>query len=75
MRDPWDAKFCAELKKKGSGIVTDPRFRIESVTCFGIIPGPKKPKDLHSFLPSIVDEFKLLALGVLVVNSSTLVEN
>ena len=55
MRDPWDAKLCAELKKKGSGIVTDPRFRIESVTCFGIIPGPKKPKTCTaSCVPSLM---------------------
>ena len=105
LRDFWDAKLCAELKKKG--ILTDPRslafyfstdrvylfrkgrqhtvyplilincnlhpelrFRTENIICLGIIPGPKKPKDLHSFLHPIVDEFKLLAIGVPALDAS-----
>ena len=110
LRDFWDAKLCAELKKRG--ILTDPRslafyfstdgvclfrkgrqhtvhplilinynlhpelrFRTENIICLGIIPGPKKPKDLHSFLRPIVDEFKLLAAGVPAIDASIPVDN
>ena len=35
-----------------------------NVIYLGVVPGPKKPSDLHSFLRSVVDEFKLLVAGV-----------
>lgn len=36
-------------------------FRIENVVCLGILPGPKKPKDLHSLLcPSSTNSSCLL---------------
>ena len=107
LRDFWDAKLCAELKKKG--ILTDPRslafyFSTDGVCLFrkgrqhtvhplllinlhpklrfqkeiiflGIIPGPKKPKDLLSFLRPVVDEFKVLASGVPAIDASIPVEN
>ena len=46
------------------------RFQKENVISLGIIPGPKKPKDLLSFLYPVVDEFKRLAIGVDAIDGS-----
>ena len=110
VRDFWDAKLCAELKKKG--VLNDPRslafyfstdgvflfrkgrqhtvhplllinynlhpelrFRKENIICLGIIPGPKKPKHLLSFLRPVIDEFKELAAGVPAIDGSIPAEN
>lgn len=40
------------------------RFKQENVLCLGIMPGPSKPKDIDSFLRPMIDEFKLLQIGV-----------
>ena len=50
-------------------------FQKENIIFLVIIPGPKKPKDLLSFLRPIVDEFKVLASGVPAIDASIPVEN
>ena len=40
------------------------RFRLENMFCFGIIPGPRAPRDMNSFLLPLVNEFLELARGV-----------
>lgn len=41
----------------------------------GIIPGPRKPKDLLFFLRPVVDEFKALAVGVPAISASVRIES
>jgi hypothetical protein len=40
------------------------RFRKEHVLCLGVVPGPKKPKDMDSFLYPLVEELLQLAVGI-----------
>jgi Transposase family tnp2 len=40
------------------------RFSKEYMMCLGVIPGPKKPKDIDSFLRPAVEELLKLACGV-----------
>lgn len=40
------------------------RFHLIHIICLGIIPGPKKPKDVDSFLLPAIEEFSSLARGV-----------
>lgn len=40
------------------------RFHLEHILSLGVIPGPKKPKDIDSFLWPLVQELLLLAKGV-----------
>jgi hypothetical protein len=40
------------------------RFRKENVWLVGIIPGPRGPKDLNSFLEPLIDELGVLMKGV-----------
>lgn len=40
------------------------RFHLENIIAIGIIPGPKKPIDLDSYLWPLVEEFLQLAVGV-----------
>jgi hypothetical protein len=40
------------------------RFLEDNIFCLGIIPGPKKPADLDSFLHPVIAEFKSLHKGV-----------
>lgn len=40
------------------------RFHIDNIICLGVIPGPKKPVDMDSFLWPIVEELLRLQLGI-----------
>ncbi|QRV85581.1 Transposase family tnp2 [Ceratobasidium sp. AG-Ba] len=40
------------------------RFHLEHILCLGVIPGPKEPKDIGSFLQPLIDELDDLAAGV-----------
>jgi hypothetical protein len=40
------------------------QFLKEHIICLGVVPSPKKPKDMDSFLWSAVEELLKLALGV-----------
>ncbi|EUC56560.1 transposase family Tnp2 protein [Rhizoctonia solani AG-3 Rhs1AP] len=40
------------------------RFRLENLLCLGVIPGPKAPKDIGTFLSPLIDELEDLARGV-----------
>lgn len=40
------------------------RFHLVNIICVGIIPGPKQPKDLDSFLIPLVDELLKLLQGI-----------
>jgi hypothetical protein len=40
------------------------RFLLDEVLCFGVIPGPRAPKDIDSFLIPLRDEFWELMRGV-----------
>ncbi|CUA76247.1 RNA-directed RNA polymerase L [Rhizoctonia solani] len=40
------------------------RFRLENLLCLGVIPGPKAPKDIGTFLGPFIDELEDLARGV-----------
>jgi Transposase family tnp2 len=40
------------------------RFKKHNLILCGIIPGPKNPKDIQSFLRPIVDELKQLTIGI-----------
>ena len=53
-----------------------PELRFQKEIIFlGIIPGPKKPKDMLYFLHPVVEEFKVLASGVPAIDTSISVEN
>lgn len=39
-------------------------FHLVNVICIGVIPGPKSPKDIHSFLFPLKEEFIDLVFGV-----------
>lgn len=47
------------------------RIHIEHVFCVGVIPGPKSPKDLNSFLEPLAEELLRLAAGVPAVDALT----
>ena len=48
------------------------RYKRENVILVGIIPGPREPKSINSFLKPLVDELLLLWNGkILSVNTST----
>ncbi|KAB5588211.1 Transposase family Tnp2 protein [Ceratobasidium theobromae] len=40
------------------------RTRLENVLCIGVIPGPKQPRDINSFLIPLLDELLELEQGV-----------
>lgn len=40
------------------------RFKQDNIICVGVIPGPKKPKDIDSFLWPLVEELLQLSAGV-----------
>ncbi|KAJ1310651.1 hypothetical protein OPQ81_009180 [Rhizoctonia solani] len=40
------------------------RFRLENLLCLGVIPGPKAPKDIGTFLGPFINELEDLARGV-----------
>jgi hypothetical protein len=40
------------------------RFLLDHVLCFGVIPGPREPRDIDSFLIPLRDEFWELSRGV-----------
>jgi hypothetical protein len=40
------------------------RFRKEYILCIGVVPGPKKPKDMDSFLYPLVEELLQMAVGI-----------
>ena len=42
----------------------DIRYNQDNQILAGIIPGPKEPKDMNSFMIPVVDELKLLEVGV-----------
>jgi hypothetical protein len=44
------------------------RYKLVNILCAGVIPGPKEPKDMDSFLAIIVDELLELARGVSAYN-------
>jgi hypothetical protein len=46
----------------------DVRFLLDHIICIGVIPGPKKPRDLDSFLWPLISEFLRLAEGVRAYN-------
>lgn len=47
------------------------RTRPENLICLGVIPGPRQPKDLESFLCPLDDECAKLAQGVETYNASS----
>ena len=47
----------------------DIRTHLAHIIPLGIIPGPKSPQDLNSFLRPFIDECKLLAIGVRVFDA------
>jgi hypothetical protein len=47
------------------------RFNKDNIFCLGIVPGPKKPVDMDSFLFPAVEEFLLLEKGVSAYDSLT----
>ncbi|CEL54833.1 hypothetical protein RSOLAG1IB_11778 [Rhizoctonia solani AG-1 IB] len=49
----------------------DERFHIDNLICVGVVPGPKCPADLNSFLQPLVDELLELAHGVAAVDVTT----
>ncbi|KAG8725154.1 hypothetical protein FRC09_007143 [Ceratobasidium sp. 395] len=40
------------------------RFQLEHILCLGVIPGPKEPKEIGTFLQPLIDELDELAAGV-----------
>ncbi|KAB5587426.1 Transposase family Tnp2 protein [Ceratobasidium theobromae] len=40
------------------------RTKIDNVICVGVVPGPKCPVDLNSFLQPLIDELPELARGI-----------
>ena len=45
-------------------LVPAERFKKHNILLCGVIPGPKNPKDIQSFLRPLVDELKELAAGI-----------
>ncbi|KAJ1556850.1 hypothetical protein HK405_001601, partial [Cladochytrium tenue] len=50
------------------------RARDENLICVGVIPGPKKPMNMDSFLYPMVEELQLLGIGVTAFDSCTQTE-
>ena len=40
------------------------RFKEENLIIFGVIPGPKQPNGMNSYLRPLIDEFKILEKGI-----------
>jgi hypothetical protein len=55
---------CWPLLVFNYNLPPDIRFHLEFMLSVGVIPGPKKPKDFDSFLWPLVQEFKMLAHGI-----------
>jgi len=45
------------------------RVRMDNLLCFGVIPGPRTPKNMSSYLIPLVDELQTLAQGVAAYDS------
>ncbi|KAF8752888.1 Transposase family tnp2 [Rhizoctonia solani] len=46
------------------------RTRLENILCLGVIPGPRTPKELDTFLEPFIDELEELARGVPAFNAA-----
>lgn len=46
------------------GLPPEVRTHLHNIICTGVIPGPRSPKDLNSFLQPLIDELLELAKGV-----------
>ncbi|KAG8870580.1 hypothetical protein FRB98_001528 [Tulasnella sp. 332] len=44
------------------------RFHRSNILCLGVIPGPKQPKDMDSFLTPLINKFLELAHGVAAID-------
>ncbi|CAE6436081.1 unnamed protein product [Rhizoctonia solani] len=62
---------CWPLILVNLNLPPDERTHLENLICVGVIPGPKSPKNLGSFLWPLVDELLQLASGVTAVDVST----
>ncbi|KAL5635302.1 hypothetical protein ACGC1H_004176 [Rhizoctonia solani] len=62
---------CWPLILVNLNLPPDERTHLENLICVGVIPGPKSPKNLGSFLWPLVDELLQLASGVTAVDIST----
>ncbi|KAF7335395.1 hypothetical protein MVEN_02192100 [Mycena venus] len=56
---------------KNYNIVPESRTHLGDLMNCGVIPGPKPPKDIHSFLVPLDDELACLAIGVQTYDSLT----
>jgi hypothetical protein len=52
-------------------LAPEQRFQEENIICSGVIPGPRKPKDIDSFLYPLIRELKILHHGVTTYNGAT----
>jgi hypothetical protein len=52
-------------------LAQEQRFQEENIICSGVIPGPRKPKDIDSFLYPLIQELKILHHGVTAYNGAT----
>jgi hypothetical protein len=62
---------CWPLILVNLNLPPEERTHTENLICIGVIPGPKSPKNLGSFLWPLVDELLQLASGVMAVDIST----
>lgn len=70
--------FCPHRRRKTTAwpliaflydLPPDTRFHLDNIISLGVIPGPKKPKDMDSFLYMFVCEMERLAVGVRAIDS------
>ena len=52
-------------------LLPEHRFHLQNVIALSVIPGPKKPKDIISFLYSLVEELFMLSEGVRAFDANT----
>ncbi|CEL58782.1 hypothetical protein RSOLAG1IB_08828 [Rhizoctonia solani AG-1 IB] len=62
---------CWPLILVNLNLPPDQRTHLENLICVGVIPGPKSPKNLGSFLWPLIEELLELASGVSAVDIST----
>ncbi|KAF8707585.1 Transposase family tnp2, partial [Rhizoctonia solani] len=61
---------CWPILAINYNLPSDERICTENMICVGVIPGPRCPADINSFLQPLIDELRELARGVAAVDAN-----